>query len=134
MISNEKYLSAVDLSFNTFFIYGRTLTIEMYYVSQYLVYMRTGTAFSSLINDQTDLIDIQPANVNTGFYPTDLINGRNLGLYPPYFTPQYAGTFYFKIYAQNSLNEVSSPTLGSFVLTSQAPLDRVNASGINVLS
>jgi len=103
------------------------------YVSQYLVYMRTGTAFTSLTNDQTDLIDIQPANVNTGFYPTDPVNGRDLGLYPPYFTPQYAGTFFFKIYAQNSLNEVSAPTLGSFTLTSQAPLDRVNASGINVL-
>lgn len=103
------------------------------YVSQYLIYMRTGTAFTSLTNDQTDLIDIQPANVNTGFYPTDPINGRELGLYPPYFTPQYSGTFYFKIYAQNSLNEVSSPTLGSFTLTSQAPLDRVQASGVNIL-
>jgi hypothetical protein len=103
------------------------------YVSQYLIYMRTGTPFTSLTDDQTDLIDVQPANVNAGFYPTDPVNGRDLGLYPPFFTPQYAGTFYFKIHAKNSLDELSAPTLATFVLSSQAPLDRVIASGVNVL-
>jgi hypothetical protein len=108
--------------------------VNSQYVSQYLVYMRTGLNFTSQILDVNDLIDVLPANVQTGFYPTDAA-GQPLGLYPPMVTPLKAGNTYFRVFAKNSLDELSplSPTAtGFFNLTSQAPMDRVLASGVNV--
>lgn len=106
------------------------------FVDQYLVFMRSGffgsNNFSSTnVPDSTDIIDILPRNPETGFYPTGA-GGTSLGIYPPYITPLYSGDFYFRVFAKNSLDELSPMTTGFFRLTSQAPLSRVEASGVNV--
>lgn len=101
------------------------------YVTQYLVYMRSGLNFTSQALDVGDLIDILPSNVETGFYPTGA-GGAILGIYPPYVTPLKSGNFYFRVFAKNALEELSPMVTGFFRLTGQAPMDRVMASGVNV--
>jgi hypothetical protein len=101
------------------------------FVTQYLVYMRTGLNFTSQILDVNDLIDVLPPNVQTGFFPTGA-NSRPLGIYPPMVTPLKAGNTFFRVFAKNSLDELSPMVTGFFNLTSQAPMDRVLASGVNV--
>lgn len=98
------------------------------FVSQYYVYMRSGGINNPFISagiDQTDLIDIQPFNTQTGFF-------QRSGIYPPYFTPIYSGYFYFRVYATNGLQEFSQPFTGRLLLPWQAPLSRVEASGVNI--
>jgi len=77
------------------------------------------------------LIDILPANPQTGFFPTGA-GGTSLGIYPPYVTPLKSGDFFFRVFAKNSLEELSPMVTGFFRLTSQAPMDKVLASGVNV--
>lgn len=105
--------------------------INSAFVTQYLVYMRSGINFTSQALDVNDLIDILPPNVETGFFPTGL-GGTSLGVYPPYVTPLKSGNFFFRVFAKNSLDELSPMVTGFFRLTGQAPMDRVLASGVNV--
>jgi len=97
--------------------------------SLYYVYIKSGTNFDSSINYEQYLYNVISSNLlNTGVAIGNFITG----LIPPYLTPYYTGNYYFRIFAENSIGERSTPATGLYSLTAQASLDRVIASGVNI--
>lgn len=131
--SNKKLYGGVvsSIGINSIAYSVQPPLVNSNFVTQYLVYMRSGINFSSQALDNNDLIDILPSNPETGFFPTGE-GGNDLGIYPPYVTPLKSGNFFFRVFAKNSLDELSPMVTGFFRLTGQAPMDRVIASGVNV--
>jgi hypothetical protein len=96
-------------------------------VTQYRVYEITGNNFPTSTTDEQYLLNVLSTNLVTGFDYTN-------NIYPPFFTPLTTGTFFFRAFSMNSLNERSIPPATGWIrLTGQASVDKVLASGINVI-
>ena len=96
----------------------------------YYVYVKPFSDFtSSTQTPEIYLADvISPTLLNTGLTPFNW----SVGNIPPFLTPTGAGTYYFRIFAENSLAERSSPLNSSYNLTVQASVFSVQASGRNI--
>lgn len=94
---------------------------------QYYVYVNSGANFTSTSTPQSTLKDILAIN--------DLKTGIILQsdpIIPPFFTPLYTGIYYFRVFGQNSVGEMSSPATGRYILSNQVSVYTVAASGINI--
>jgi len=100
----------------------------------YYVYVNSGSNFSSSttpISTQKDILS--PSNLRTGIsYIDPNTDGFYDVIFPPFFTPLYTGSYYFRVFAENSIGERSDPATGVYVLRNQASVFSVEASGINV--
>jgi len=97
--------------------------------SLYYVYVKSGSNFTNSITESTYLKDvISSVLLKTGLTPTDWINGT----IPQFFTPLYTGSYYFRVFAENTIGERSSPATGVYVLQNQASVFSVMASGNNI--
>ena len=96
----------------------------------YYVYVKPFSDFtSSTQTPEIYLADVvSPTLLNTGLTPFNW----SVGNIPPFLTPTGAGTYYFRIFAENSLAERSSPLNSSYNLTAQASVFSVEASGRNI--
>jgi hypothetical protein len=96
----------------------------------YKVYIKSGTDFPS--TSSTPLIYFNsifsPDLLRTGLSREEWKNGY----IPPYISPQYAGTYYFRVYAENALGEISSPASAAYTLSQQASVYSVQSSGYNL--
>jgi hypothetical protein len=94
----------------------------------YYVYVKSGSNFTQ-DTPASNLIDIlYENNFQTGVV---IYNNNDVAL-PPFFTPLYTGTFFFRVFAENSIRERSTPATGVFTLRNQAADFYVSISGINV--
>jgi len=98
--------------------------------SLYYIYVKPFSDFTSATQTpQVFLANVlSPTNIRTGLTPNDWINGT----IPPFLTPTGAGTYYFRIFAENAVGERSNPFNISYNLTNQASVFSVQASGYNV--
>jgi hypothetical protein len=94
----------------------------------YYVYVKSGSNFTQ-DTPASNLIDIVYEN---NFQTGVVIYSDNDVALPPFFTPLYKGTFFFRVFAENSIRERSTPATGVFVLANQAADFFVSISGINV--
>jgi len=95
--------------------------------TQYSVYVNSGFNFPSSSTPASTLKDIvDVSRIQTG------IILQTEPIIPPFFTPLYSGIYYFRVFAENSIGEKSSPATGRYILSNQASVFTVAASGINV--
>ena len=100
------------------------------YNNLYYVYVKPFSDFTSATQTpETYLADvISPTLLVTGLTPLNW----SIGNIPSFVTPTGAGTYYFRIFAENSLAERSSALNASYNLTAQASVFSVTASGRNI--
>ena len=95
----------------------------------YYTYVKTGTNFGSTTPSDSFVSAISSENLQTGI-------SFNAALYtpifPPFITPLRTGSYFFRVFAQNSIGERSSPATGLLILKNQISAADVQASGINV--
>jgi hypothetical protein len=97
--------------------------------SLYYVYVKSGTNFTNQITESAYLQSVLSSNLlKTGLRAIDWINGA----IPPFFTPLYTGSYYFRVFAENSVGERSTAATGLFTLRNQASVFSVSASGRNI--
>lgn len=95
--------------------------------TQYSVYVNSGFNFPSSSTPASTLKDIVDINeIQTG------IILQADPIIPPFFTPLYTGIYYFRVFGENSLGEKSTAATGRYILSTQASVFTVAASGINV--
>ena len=96
----------------------------------YYVYVKPFSNFiSATETPEVYLADVvSPTLLETGLSPLNWL----IGNIPSFITPTGAGTYYFRIFAENSLAERSSALNASFNLTAQASVFSVEASGRNI--
>ena len=100
----------------------------------YYVYVNSGVNFGTN-TPQSNLKDVlSTTNLRTGIssYSGAANNPINTPIFPPFFTPLYTGDYYFRVFAENSIGERSTPATGFYRLQNQASVFSVTASGINV--
>jgi hypothetical protein len=96
----------------------------------YYVYIKSGTNFtSSTETPESFLFDIVSAQ--------NLVTGRSTAnwatrVIPPFFTPLYAGNYFLRVFAENTIGERSTYVTGSLNLASQASALTVETSGRNL--
>lgn len=102
--------------------------------SLYYVYVNSGSNFTSSttpLSTQKDVLST--SNLRTGIrYVDSNLDSIYETIFPPFFTPLYTGSYYFRVFAENSIGERSSPATGLLILRNQASVFSVQASGINV--
>ena len=98
--------------------------------SLYYVYVKPFSNFTSITQTPEVYLNdvISPNNLKTGVSPTNWL----LGTIPPFLTPTGAGNYFFRIFAENSFGERSTPATGAYNLTAQASVFSVIASGRNI--
>lgn len=97
--------------------------------SLYYVYLKSGSNFTNSITESVYLKDvISSVLLKTGLSSNDWINGS----IPQFLTPLYTGAYYFRVFAENTIGERSSPATGVYMLRNQASVFTVMASGNNI--
>jgi hypothetical protein len=99
----------------------------------YYVYVNSGVNFGATTPETTLKDIISTSNLRTGitnYYNVDTFEYDPV--FPPFFTPLYAGSYYFRVFAENTIGERSAPATGLYILSNQASVFSVIASGINV--
>jgi hypothetical protein len=100
----------------------------------YYVNVISGSNFTSSItplSTQKDILSV--SNLRTGIsYFDSNFDGIFEPILPPFFTPLYTGSYFFRVFAENSIGERSAPATGLLILRNQASVFSVEASGINV--
>lgn len=95
----------------------------------YHTYVKTGTNFNFDTTTESFVNAISIENIKTGIsYSSALATP----IFPPYITPLYTGFYYFRVFAQNSIGERSSPATGLLIFRNQISAADVTASGINI--
>lgn len=96
----------------------------------FYVYVKTGSNFvNPLISEESYLKDVVSLNeLRTGITPA-LLDQKKI---PPFFTPIYTGDYYFRVYNTNILGERSTPTQGYLQLKTQAAVNTISGSNLNI--
>ena len=95
----------------------------------YYTYVKTGTNFGSTTPSDSFVSAISSENLQTGIsFNAELYTP----IFPPFITPLRTGSYFFRVFAQNSIGERSSPATGLLILKNQISAADVQASGINV--
>ena len=96
----------------------------------YYVYIKPFSDFTNATaTPESYLFDaISPSTLRTGLTRFDW----SIGTIPAFITPTGAGTYYFRIFAENNIGERTPALNGSYNLTNQASVFSVQASGTNV--
>ena len=95
----------------------------------YYTYVKTGTNFGSTTPSESFVSAISSENLQTGIsFNAELYTP----IFPPFITPLRTGSYFFRVFAQNSIGERSSPATGLLILKNQISAADVQASGINV--
>jgi hypothetical protein len=98
--------------------------------SLYYVYIKSGTNFtSSTETPESLLFDVVSAQ--------NLVTGRSTvnwttQVIPPFFTPLYAGNYFLRVFAENTMGERSTYVTGFLNLAAQASSLTVESSGRNL--
>jgi hypothetical protein len=101
--------------------------------SLYYVYVNSGVNFGTTTPQSTLLNTFSLNGLRTGItYWYDEGQSIYKPVFPPFFTPIYTGSYYFRVFEENSIGERSSPATGVYTLLNQVSSFTVVASGINV--
>lgn len=112
--------------------------------SLYYVYVASGSDFVTAQSPAGgNLLDTPAATLKDVLSAKNLIttirysgvpvgNNESQVSMPSFYTPTTAGTYYFRVFAENFIGERSSPAVGSYALLNQASTYSVVTSGINV--
>jgi hypothetical protein len=95
----------------------------------YYTYVKTGTNFGSTTSTENFVSAISAENIKTG---VSFNSQLYTPIFPPFITPLYTGFYYFRVFAQNSIGERSSPATGLLIFRNQISAADVTASGVNV--
>jgi len=95
----------------------------------YYTYVKTGTNFDSTTPLESFVSAISSENLQTGISHNNILNAP---IFPPFITPLRTGSYFFRVFAQNSIGERSSAATGLLILRNQIKAADVEASGINV--